>query len=145
MNKSIIILLYSIILFSCGNLNTRGDADFDQFTKTFVNDLWMQYPNWATGMGYHKYDSILQIPNAAKDKSDLEFAKRYLDSLEGFDFEKLTPTHQTDYLLIKNNLTATSFYANEFKSGEWDASSYNFGGTLFELTNNKEASTEQII
>lgn len=145
MNKSIIILLYSIILFSCGNMNKRGDADFDQFTKTFVNDLWMQYPNWATGMGYHKYDSILQIPNAAKDKSDLEFAKRYLDSLEGFDFEKLTPTHQTDYLLIKNNLTATSFYSNEFKSGEWDASSYNFGGTLFELTNYKEASTEQII
>lgn len=124
---------------------SKGDPEFDAFSKIFIEDLWKQYPGWATGVGYHAYDSILIIPNKENDEKSLSFAKRYLDSLSSFDFEKLSATHKTDYLLIKNSLEGTAFYVNEFKSGEWDPSGYNFGGTLFEITQNKNASPSQII
>ena len=42
-------------------------------------------------------------------------------------------------------LEGTDFSLNEYKSYEWDASSYNFGGTLFEITQNKEAKPLDII
>lgn len=145
-------LLFSISLVSlfasCQFFNkkaSRGDAEFNAFSKVFIEDLWKQNPGWATSVGYHNYDSILVIPNKESETRSLNFAKRYLDSLSSFDFEKLSATHKTDYLLIKNSLEGTAFYVNEFKSGEWDPSGYNFGGTLFEITQNKNVSQAQII
>lgn len=141
-------LLFSIILlsiFSCSPKANRGDADFPKFTEAFIQDLWKQYPGWATGVGFHNYDSVLVIPNDATRQSDLAFAKRMLDSLSTFNFDSLSPMHKTEYLLIKNSLEGTDFYTNEFKSHEWDASGYNFGGTLFEITQNKNATKAQII
>lgn len=143
--KNLISILILAILFSCNPKDKRGDADFPKFTESFIQDLWKQYPGWATGVGFHKYDSVLVIPNEETRKADLAFAKRILDSLATFNFDSLSPMHKTEYLLIKNSLEGTAFYTNEFKSHEWDASSYNFGGTLFEITQNKEASKAQII
>lgn len=143
--KNLISILIFATLFSCSQKVKRGDADFPNFTESFTQDLWKQYPGWATGVGFHKYDSVLVIPNDETRKADLTFAKRILDSLATFNFDSLSPMHKTEYLLIKNSLEGTAFYTNEFKSHEWDASSYNFGGTLFEITQNKEASKAQII
>lgn len=143
--KNLISILILASFFSCSQKAKRGDADFPKFTESFVQNLWKQYPGWATGVGFHKYDSVLVIPNDETRKADLAFAKRILDSLATFNFDSLSPMHKTEYLLIKNSLEGTAFYTNEFKSHEWDASSYNFGGTLFEITQNKEASSAQII
>lgn len=148
MNKFISFLLIISLLSSCDSLGkkaNRGDQDFETFSNNFIQDLWRQYPGWATGMGFHRYDSILPIPDEVKDKSDIAFAQRYLDSLKSFDFEKLSSTHKTDFLLIKNQMESSLFYTQEFKQGSWDPSSYNFGSTLFEITNNKDASPTKII
>ena len=133
----IFILLVS--LFSCHQVK-KGNSDFESFKLRMVEDMWKQYPNWATGVGYHKYDSILPIPDEAGRKSDLAFSKRYLDSLNEFKYDSLSPMNKTDYLLIKNMLEGIDYSINEFKSYTWDASQYNFGGTLFEITQNKEDS-----
>lgn len=143
--KNLISILILATLFSCNQKAKRGDADFPKFTASFIQDLWKQYPGWATSVGFHKYDSVLVIPNDETRKADLAFAKRILDSLATFNFDSLSPMHKTEFLLIKNSLEGTAFYTNEFKSHEWDASTYNFGGTLFEITQNKEASKAQII
>ena len=133
----IFILLVS--LFSCHQVK-KGNSDFESFKLRMVEDMWKQYPNWATGVGYHKYDSILPIPDEAGRKSDLAFSKRYLDSLNEFKYDSLSPMNKTDYLVIKNMLEGIDYSINEFKSYTWDASQYNFGGTLFEITQNKEDS-----
>lgn len=143
--KKTLLFLAILWMMSFEQKQLKSDSDFDSFASRFVEDLWKQYPNWATGVGYHLYDSILPIPDEKKDASDLGFAQRYLDSLSLFDLKKLSPSHKTDYLLIKNHLEATAFYVKDFKQGSWDPSLYNFGSTLFEITNNKQASPSQII
>jgi uncharacterized protein (DUF885 family) len=143
--KYFISSLLILSIYSCSPKANRGDSEFGKFTKGFIQDLWKQYPGWATGVGYHNYDSILVIPNQENRDSDLAFSKRFLDSLASFNFDSLSPMHKTEYLLIQNSLEGTAFYSNEFKSHEWDASGYNFGSTLFEITQNKNATKAQII
>lgn len=136
-------LLFAL-LFGCGN-TTKGDAEFETFSQHFIENLWKQNPSWATSVGYHKYDSILTIPNEENRQKSLTFSTQYLDSLKQFDFEKLSKTHQTDYLILENYLKSNAFYINEFKSFEWDPSGYNFGETLFKIMSNKEAKPANII
>jgi hypothetical protein len=145
MRKLFLILILIIFQLTSCQKTKKGNNDFEKFKLRLVEDMWKQYPNWATGVGYHKYDSVLPIPDEARRTSDLAFANRYLDSLNQYNLDSLSPTNKTDYLLIKNMLEGTDFSVNEYKSYEWDASSYNFGGTLFEITQNKEAKPLDII
>ncbi|MBL7788787.1 MAG: DUF885 domain-containing protein [Chitinophagales bacterium] len=136
---SALLLILLVSLSSCQQ-SKKGNSEFESFKLRMVDDMWKQYPNWAKGVGYHKYDSVLPIPDEANRKSDLAFAARYLDSLKDFIYDSLSPMNKTDYLLIKNMLEGTDYAINEYKSYTWDASQYNFGGTLFEITQNKEDS-----
>lgn len=142
--SSLIIALVLINLLSCHS-SKKGNTEFEAFKSRLVEAMWKQYPNWATAVGYHRYDSILPIPNENTRKADLEFAHRYLDSLKQYDLDSLSPMNRTDYLLIQSMFKGTDFYTHELKTYEWDASTYNFGGTLFEITQNKEATKSQII
>lgn len=139
------ILLFFINSCDVGSNKKKGDKDFVVFSKNFIADLWKINPSWAAGVGYHAYDSILVVPNSESDQKSLEFSERFLDSIKMFDYNQLSRQHQTDFLLIKNYLEGNIFYIKEFKSGTWDASIYNFGATLFEITNNKAASPKQIM
>lgn len=129
-----------VFVFSACQQTKKSNKDFENFKLRFIDKLWEQYPIWATSVGYHKYDSVLVVPDEASRKSDLAFANRYLDSLKDFHLDSLSPNNKTDYLLIKNMLEGTDFSINDYKSYAWDASIYNFGGTLFEITQNQEDS-----
>lgn len=133
------IIVLTFLFTSCHQAK-KGNSDFQSFKLRLVEDMWKQYPNWATNVGYHRYDSVLIVPDEASRKADLAFASRYLDSLNEFIFDSLNPMNKTDFLLIKNMLEGTNFSINKYKSHAWDPSSYNFGGTLFEITQNKEDS-----
>ena len=72
MKKILISATACLIMASCGN-NTKttskaetmqnDDSLFDTFKTHFVEDLWKMYPSWASSQGYHKYDSLLVVPN----------------------------------------------------------------------------------
>lgn len=145
MKKIFLLSAVLMSLYSCKNTPQRGDSEFSTFSSQFIDSLWKYNPNWATGVGYHNFDSILSVNDKNTMEATLNFSKKYLDSLNSFNYDSLSPSHKTDYLLIKNYLSSNSFYINEFKSYEWDPSSYNFGSTLFEITQNKNATPAQII
>lgn len=134
-------IILSSMLFACQSPK-KNDGDFDAFSKIFIEDLWKQYPNWALSVGYHVYDSILEISDDETRKAQLEFSNRYLKMLDNFDIETLSATHKTDYYLIKNFLSSRTFY-NELKAYEWNPSDANYGNLLFEIFNNNKATLAQ--
>jgi len=121
----------------------NSDLAFDQFKQRFVDALWVKYPNWASSVGFHKFDSILTIPNIAEKEATLQFSNLYLDSLKSFDLNALSANNKTDYYLIKNNLESSIFYAKEFDSGSWNPSEYNIGGAFSELLNTNQYGLEE--
>jgi uncharacterized protein (DUF885 family) len=143
--KLIFLLPVIIILASCSRnrKGTRGDAEFGGFEARFVESLWKVYPAWANSVGYHKYDSILVVPDVKDRNRQLDFCAAYLDSLKTFNTKSLSENNLIDYRLIENQLKSAQWYINEFKQYEWDPSTYNVGDAFALLLTENYAPLEQ--
>ena len=121
MKKTILSLSVVLLLFSCNKkestaTDANADKKFDAYKEYFVEGLWKLYPDWAANQGYHKYDSILVVPNADNQNRVLEVSKAQLDSLAKYDLESLSDNNKTDYHTMKNLLESTLFSINEIYS-----------------------------
>lgn len=145
--KKLFISIFTIsLLFSC-NKNTKTtnkalDQKFDKYKEGFVTSLWKINPGWASGVGYHKLDSVLVVPDANETKVQLDFANAQLDSLKQYDVESLSDNNKTDFQMIKNQLEASMFSIEELKSSEWNPSEYNVCGAFAEILNGNYDSLE---
>lgn len=112
------------------------DGHFDHYKEQFIERLWELYPGWASSQGYHKYDSVLIVPDEAQRSKELAFCKANLDSLKAFDLQSLSDNNQTDYHLIESQLRSTEWYSTTFRSYEWNPSDYNVCGSFAEMLAN---------
>src|SRR6218665_97596 len=135
--------LVCLAIVSCGNdtnnpdvpVTVNMDAKFDAYKSQFIENLWKTYPGWASSQGYHKYDSVLVVPDDASRAKELAFAKEHLDSLKSYDLKDLSDNNKTDYHMIENQLRSIEWSVNEQKSYEWDPSQYNVCGAFAEILN----------
>jgi uncharacterized protein (DUF885 family) len=120
-----------------GTATSNADARFDTFKNQFIEALWRQNPDYASSQGYHKYDSLLVIPNAAQRQSDDAFAQKYLAALGKFSPDSLSPNNQIDLRLLRNELRAERWYADTLKAWQWNPASYNLGAAVGDLLNGR--------
>ena len=111
------------------------NPQFEKYKTGFIEELWKVYPGWASSQGYHKYDSVLVVPNDASRVKELAFAKANLDSLLKFDLAGLSDNNKTDYYMIENQLRSAQWSINELKSYQWNPSEYNVSGSFAEIHN----------
>ena len=116
-----------------GTAATDSDARFDAFKDQFIEALWRQNPDYASSQGYHRYDSLLVIPNAAQRQSDDAFTRKYLAALGTFGPDSLSPNNQIDLRLLRNELRAERWYADTLKTWQWNPAGYNLGGSVGDL------------
>lgn len=140
MKKILTLALLIIAGYGCNSKKAEKAGDqnqqFDQFKNAFVERMWEVYPSWASSQGYHKYDSVLVIPDGESDSKQLAFANANLDSLKLFDLKNLSDNNKTDLYMIENQLKSIIWSINEMKSGEWNPSNYNVSGEFAEMINN---------
>ena len=137
------ILFFAFIILSCGQ-NRMDDkqnsiqlnSNFTEYKDRLLLRTWEMYPTWASSVGYHKYDSLLNIPDQNQRNKELKFVAAEQDSMKQFNPELLNDNNRTDYYLIINQLNATDWGINEMKSFEWDPSSYNVGSVFGDMLNN---------
>ncbi len=142
MNR-IAILLGFFILVCMDTTNAKMpagmDARFDNYKENFVLELWKVYPGWASSVGYHKYDSVLVIPDEASRNRELTFCKAELDSLKKFKLAELSDLNKIDYHLIENQLKYAQWGINEEKAYEWNPASYNVSESFANMLGNDYA------
>ncbi|MBV8252542.1 MAG: DUF885 domain-containing protein [Chitinophaga sp.] len=126
---------------SSGTDSTLNIA-FANYSQHFIDDLWKENPGWATEVGYHKYDSVLIVPDSAANVASLAFSARHLDSLKAYSLDKLTDANKIDYQLIENYLKSNVWGINELKSNQWDPSSFNVSNTFATILNENYAPLE---
>ncbi len=140
MKKILTLSLLIIAGFGCNSKKTETSGDqnqqFDQFKNGFVERMWEIYPGWASSQGYHNFDNVLFVPDAAYDAKQLAFANANLDSLKSFDLKNLSDNNKTDLYMIENQLKSIVWSINEMKSGEWNPAGYNVSGEFAEMINN---------
>jgi uncharacterized protein (DUF885 family) len=120
---------------SSGALLGKDDAAFVTYENSFLEHLWKLNPNWATSVGYHKYDSLLYIPSEQSRSKMLEFVKFQIDSLSRFEVNTLNESNRIDYKIMQNQLDYTQWQIERLKSYEWDPSTYNVIGTFAYMLN----------
>lgn len=145
MKKIVLAAATSLLMASCGNnnqTNTKAeimqsdDSLFDAFKENFVEDLWKMYPSWASSQGYHKYDSLLVVPNHESRAKEMAFCKGTAAMLKTLDLSKLSDNNKTDYYMIENQINSTEWAINNLKSYEWNPSQYNVCGEFAEMLGN---------
>jgi len=143
MKKIAFSICVCIALASCGGDKQHDDAkhtqnqdaQFDHYKENFVEELWKVYPGWASSQGYHKYDSVLVVPDEASRQKEMAFAKANLDSLKTYDLSSLSDNNKTDYHMIENQLNAIGWSITDLRSFEWNPSEYNVSGAFAEMLN----------
>ncbi|QDO84019.1 DUF885 domain-containing protein [Shewanella psychropiezotolerans] len=109
--------------------------NFATFSSQFIDDLWKESPTWALYSGFHQYDGVLKVPNAKNRELSLAFNQKELSKLASFDLDKLSANELIDYRLIENLLKRDIWEIKQFKSWQWDPSSYNVAGGFAQLVN----------
>ena len=127
-------------MFSCKDKQnhtaaTDLNSKFDQYKAHFVEELWKLNPEWASSQGFHKYDSILVIPNDQNDRLQIAFAHNHLDSIKKYPLNQLSDHNKTDIRMMENLMQSFLFAINELKSGSWNPSQYNVCGVFAEIIN----------
>jgi uncharacterized protein (DUF885 family) len=128
MKKLLLLIILIPTVFACKTEDPN--QKFDSFKEVFISKYWEVYPNYASVVGYHNYDSVLTVPDKASNERKLAFAAENLSELAKFDLTKLSDHNKIDYRLIENELKGTQWRINEEKSFEWDPSGYNVANTF---------------
>ena len=134
--------LLALAVAGCSQPNkptaTAGpDARFDAFKNQFIEAFWKQNPDYASSQGYHKYDSLLVIPDAAQRQRDAAFTQQYLAALGKFSLDSLSPNNQIDLRLLRNELRSERWYADTLKTWQWNPANYNLGAVVGDLLNGR--------
>ncbi len=141
MHKRLFLIVFGLLQCIMGKVSAQSgsteDRRFDEYKGTFIESLWVLYPTWASSIGYHKYDGVLIVPDAASRTKELKFCTATLDSLKKFHLNDLSDANKTDYYLIENQLRSTEWGIRELRSYEWDPSGYNVSGVFADMLSNE--------
>jgi uncharacterized protein (DUF885 family) len=128
----IITVMACVMLTSCTHHHTE-DQKFEALAKNYIEKLIEMKPEWATGLGDHRYDSKLSDYSLAGVDVDRQFNSSYLDSLSQLDPNQLSPTNKIDLKIMKTNLESWLFQIDTLKEYEWNPLAYNVGGAIYGL------------
>lgn len=136
-------MMIFVLLTACQEEKVKTDVDFDHYKEAFVLRLWEMNPGWASSMGYHKFDSVLVVPDKARQEKERAFIQKELEQLREFKPEGLSEANQIDWKLIRNYLEGALWEQTTLKSGEWNPSNYNVCGGFAEMLGNNYAPLDE--
>jgi uncharacterized protein (DUF885 family) len=128
----ITVAIACIMLTSCTPRQT-ADQKFEGLAKNYIEKLMEMKPEWATGLGDHRFDSRLSDYSLAGVDADRTFNRSYLDSLSGIDVNQLSPANKIDFKIMRTNLESWLFQIDTLKEYEWNPLAYNVGGAIYGL------------
>ncbi|MGB2957623.1 MAG: DUF885 domain-containing protein [Bacteroidota bacterium] len=124
-------LVLGVFLIGCSQ--QTEDQKFVALAENFLEQFLENNPEWATGLGDHRYDDRLGDYSSAGIQKDREFAMAYLDSLSMIDVKGLSPVNKTDYEIMESSLQSWMFQVDTLKEYEWNPRNYNPGYGIYSL------------
>jgi uncharacterized protein (DUF885 family) len=118
---------------------------FASYKENFIKNLWRMYPEWATSVGYHNYDSLLTVSDDQFRLRESNFIQKSKAMLLAINKDSLSTSDQMDYLQINNFLEQNLWSSTQLKQYQWDPSMYNVAGNFsFILTENYSTLNERL-
>ncbi|WP_214071357.1 DUF885 domain-containing protein [Mucilaginibacter sp. dw_454] len=141
MNRYLSLLIFATLFFlGCqkdqqGPMRTKGNDAFALYENHFLEELWKLNPDWATTVGYHKYDSLLVVPDDKSRDAMENFTKVQKDSLARYQAGDLTDLNRMDYQLMQNQMEYIDWQLSVLKDYQWNPTRYNPFGAFATILN----------
>lgn len=132
MLRSLLVVLMIFVIAGC-TTQMSEDQKFENLAANYTNGMLKMSPEWATYLGDHQYDHLMNDYSLAAIEKELKFNQLYLDSLNQIQKTQLSVEHAIDYSILKENIEYGIFMATEIKSFEWNPLVYNPGGAIYNL------------
>jgi hypothetical protein len=110
-----------------------ADSAFTSYATATLDGLLDRQPEWATGVGDHRYDDRLTVGTAAYYEQTSRWAGERLAALSGIDTSRLSPQLQVDAQILANQLTRLRFMIDELREHEWNPMVANPGRAIYNL------------
>lgn len=118
------------------------DAAFQRHVEAVLEEMWAEFPEYATRVGNYRHADRMTVPDAARRQRSVDFYNRQLDALAKFDPAALNASNRVDLVLMKNRFESSRWQITTFKSWQWQPSSYNVGSDFGVLINTEFAPLE---
>jgi len=136
LNKILAVTLIGLFLFqnatAFANADT-ADVQFEKLANKYIAEFLAMNPEWATGLGEHKYDYRLNDYSVEAVKKERDLTQKYLDELNKIAFDKLSKVNNVDARIMRENLEYGIFQKDVLRAYEWNPMNYNVGGALNDL------------
>ncbi|MEE9553532.1 MAG: DUF885 domain-containing protein [candidate division Zixibacteria bacterium] len=128
----VLVVIFVFGILSC-SLVMEDNHKFESLSASFFEGFLPLNPEWATGLGEHRYDykvSDYSVDGIEKKKT---FYQTYIDSLTQIDPQRLNDTNHIDYEILKNRLHSMVFSLDTLRYFEWNPRMYNPAGSIYSL------------
>lgn len=126
------ILMLNIILIPSCSPPTE-DQKFEALARNHIEAVLAMNPQWATSLGDHRYDHLLNDYSKEGVEKDRRFVSAYLDSLTRIDYALLSTANNVDYRIMRTNLEYWLYQLDSLRDYEWNPLNYNIGGAMYSL------------
>ena len=109
------------------------DGAFATCAAATLDGLLERQPEWATGVGDHRYDDRLTVGTAAYYEEASRWAGDRLARLAAIDADQLSPQYKVDAQILANQLTRLRFMIDELREPEWNPMAANPGRAIYNL------------
>ncbi|MGA2528493.1 MAG: DUF885 domain-containing protein [Acidimicrobiales bacterium] len=111
-----------------------ADDSFVAFARRALDDALEHRPDWATGLGDHRFDTELPDASPAGLEAWRAVIGRHLERLGAFELATLTPENRADAHLLRNAFERFAYELDELREHTWNPMDANPGRAVYELT-----------
>ena len=122
-----------LALAACEAAPPSQDVEFEALADQYVESLLERYPEFATSLGDHRYDTRLNDYTATAVAAGIAWNQGYLDRTDGIDPARLSPGHAVDFEILRNHLRFSIWSGEVLREHEWNPLRYGVGGALYSL------------
>jgi uncharacterized protein (DUF885 family) len=109
------------------------DGAFATLAAATLDGLLERQPEWATGVGDHRYDGRLTVGTAAYYEEAGRWAGDRLAELASINAGHLSPQYRVDAQILANQLARLRFMIGELREHEWNPMAANPGRAIYNL------------
>jgi uncharacterized protein (DUF885 family) len=128
----LIIAITALVLASCAK-EIDENTKFEALANNYIERMIELNPQWATYLGDHRYDHLMNDYSPEAIKEELKFNLDYLDSLAVIDLPQLQVDNKIDFEILVEAIRSSIFQLDTIRSYEWNPRRYNVGGSVYGL------------
>jgi uncharacterized protein (DUF885 family) len=140
---SVILFLGSLLVLVSLNCVRKDmeDQKFQQLAEEFLEGFYQAHPVWATYIGMHKYDDMIDDYSLQAIQAEIMRLRFMADKMKSVDTLKLSVTNKVDYKILENEINSQLLGYEESKPYENSPLIYTrlIGGAINSLINREFA------